>query len=177
MPMPYFGHWSWCCVVTASTGVPCLFTGACAVQVTADARAVSALDNWCANALHAVTHDDGAIDAKNNDTHVVSDKVERHAFQRAGEFHQLASLHTLSPQVRAESVHVRNGSGALTLSTPKMARTSPKTTTHMLSVTRLSAMPLRPLEKIHRLACLQTLQPVRSAKCSRCEIEARAEPP
>ena len=109
--MPYFVHWSWRCVghsrhwctVLVHWRECCAGHSRCSCRIcfqTCRHRFVHALtwnDNWCGSALHAVTSDDGAIDAKNNDTHVVSHKVERHALQTAGEFHQLASLHTLSP--------------------------------------------------------------------------------
>ena len=57
-------------------------------------------------------------------------------------------------------MHVRNGSSALHTVTPDDGALDAKNNDTTLSVTRLSAMPLKPLEKIHQLACLHTLQPV-----------------
>ena len=125
-----------------------------------------------ASALHAVMHEDGAIDAEYNDTHIFSHQVERHALQTAGECTKLACLSTLSPSVRAESVHVRNGSGALHTVTPDDgANVAENNDTHAVShqveghllhwrvrVTKLSAMSVAPLGEIHRLASLHTLE-------------------
>ena len=178
----YFGHWSWCCVghsrhwctVLVHWRECCAGHSRCSCRICFQScrhRFVHAWtwnDNWCASALHAVTHDDGAIDAQNNDTHVASHKVERHTLQTTGEFHQVACLHTLSPQVRAESVQVT--------SYCQLRRWRERRRKQQHPCCQSPAMPLKPLEKIHRLACLQTLQPVStSTECSGCAIEAQAE--
>ena len=73
-----FSRWSWCCVghsrhwctVLVHWRECCASHSRCSCRIclqTCRHRFVHALtwnDNWCASALHSVTHDDGAVDAK-----------------------------------------------------------------------------------------------------------------